>query len=179
MAFLSSLYGSFAGAAILLSQASMQSDVPPGPEGRAIAVATIISGVLSYTRWPEENGTVTLCVAGRSPLAARIVPRTLVNGRRMVVQRLETGGSTYGGCDAIFLAGVPIAEQRRAIRLTTGQPVVTLDENSDGCVIGVMFCIRPAASGGMTFDLDIDAVSRSRVRIDPRVLSLGRRSARP
>jgi hypothetical protein len=172
------LYSGFASTMILLSQASMQTEVPPGPGGQATATATIVSGVLSYTSWPENNQPVTLCIAGRSPLTSRVTPRNLLNGRRMLVQRLESAGSAYGGCDAIFVGNVPLAEQRRIVRVATNAAVVTLDENSDGCVDGIMFCLRPAANGGMTFDLDIDAVSRSRVRVDPRVLSLGRRGAR-
>lgn len=167
------------GMAMVMTPTLAQTEVPPGPEGQAVAVASITTGILAYSRWPDNGGPITLCVAGQSAATARLSNRTLVGGRPLLISRRPSAPVPTEGCDAIFIAGLPPAESRRLLRSVIDRPVLTLDENSDGCAVGVMFCIRPAARGGMTFDLDIDAVSRSRIRVDPRVLALGRRTVTP
>lgn len=161
---------------LILLPALHQTDVEQTPDGPAVAVANIVTGILSYSRWPEQRNPVRLCIAGQSAITARITSRPLIGGRTMVVSRRPGNAVSVEDCDAIFLASVTAADQQRLLRAAAGRPLLTLNEAGNGCVPGVMFCIRPAARGGMTFDLDIDAVSRSRVRIDSRVLLLGRRA---
>ena len=66
---------------------AVQTEVPEGADGPAIAAADIVHGVLSYTRWPSAEGPVRLCLAGQSRLMARMENGTLPSGRRMVVSR--------------------------------------------------------------------------------------------
>jgi hypothetical protein len=176
MAFPTILHTLVNSVALVLTPVLAQTEVQPGPDGQALAVADIVAGILSYSRWPDNRGPVTLCVLGQSAMAMRIYSRTLVGGRQMVARRLPGLPAPDDRCDALFIATLPSAEQQRVLRAVIDRPVLTLDDGMNGCAIGVMFCIRPAARGGMTFDLDIDAVSRSQVRVDPRVLSLGRRA---
>ena len=156
---------------------AVQTDIPAGADGPAIAAADIVAGILSYTRWPSGTGPVRLCIGGGSPLAARMVARTLVNGRTMTVTRRAPGSLPGDGCDAIFIGGVPTRELERIARASSGQAIVTMTDADPDCGSGMMVCLR-RVGGGMSFDLSIDAVSRSTVRIDPRVLSLAR-SGRP
>lgn len=176
MAFPAVLQSLANGIALVLTPVLTQTDVPAGADGQATAVADIVGGILSYSRWPNPRGPITLCIAGLSPMTSRIANRALVGGRQLLVSRRNNLPVPIEGCDAVFLATLPVGEQQRLLRSAIGLPVLTLDEGTNGCATGVMFCIRPAARGGMTFDLDIDAVTRSRVRVDPRVLTLGRRA---
>ena len=172
------LLSAFAGAATVAALSVMptavQTEVPDGFDGPAIAAADIVTGILSYTRWPSSDGAVRLCVTGQSALTARLADRTLVNGRRMTVVRRAPGSLPGEGCDAIFLAGLPLREQERITRAAQGAAIVTMTDADPACDVGVMACLRPLP-GGMSFDLNLDAVSRSSVRIDPRVLMLATR----
>ena len=142
----------------------------------AAAVAETVSGILAYSHWPAGTGPINLCLIGASRQNGRIVDRTLLNGRQMTVRRLSGNLLPANhGCDAIYVGSVSAAERNRLIAQVTGQAIVTVIENDPNCLSGMMFCLQ-MRGGSLTFDLNFDAVSRSRVRVDPRVLALARRT---
>jgi hypothetical protein len=174
MAVLASLAGA-AALSLAAAPALIPTDVPAGPQGAPGAVAEMVSGILNYTRWPDASDTpVRLCVVGPSPWAAAMADRTLVNGRALRVSHAAQLPA-LAQCDALFIGRIDAAQMQRTVRETAGRAIVTIEDGGDGCSFGTMFCLRQTATG-MTFDLDIDAVSRGAVRVDPRVLSMGRRT---
>ncbi len=175
--FISALTGAAALAAMSVMPTAAQTEVPAGIDGPSAAAADIVTGILSYTRWPADEGPVRLCLAGQSATIPRIVDRALLSGRWLVVSRHAAGALPDGGCDAIFMAGLPMREQERVARAAQGSAVVTMTDADPQCDSGVMACLR-LVPGGMIFDLNLDAVSRSAVRIDPRVLMLATRGGR-
>lgn len=168
---LSALIGTAALAALSVVPTAAQTEMPDGVDGPAVAAADIVTGILSYTRWPGSEGPVRLCVAGQSTVSSRIMDRALVSGRRLVVSRRAPTSLADGGCDAIFMAGLPTREQERIASAAQREAIVTMTDADPACDSGVMACLR-LVPGGMSFDLNLDAVSRSGVRIDPRVLML-------
>lgn len=165
-------------AAILLAMqiTPAQTVTPAGPDGPAVAASDIVTGILSYTRWPDSGNHVRLCVGGATPLSARLSDQALPDGRRVSVSRRETATMPGVDCDAVFVGRGGAADLRRIASLSANRAVVTITDGDPDCGSGFMACLRPTPNG-LTFDLNIDAVSRSRVRIDPRVLILGRRGA--
>lgn len=156
-----------------------QSTIPAGPEGVAIATADTVAGILAYSRWPGASPTVRLCVAGSSPMAMRLANRTLVDGRALIVSARAPGSLPGEGCDALYLARIGPSELERIARASAERGIITMTDADPSCLSGMMICFR-VVPAGLLFDVNIDAVSRSGVRIDPRVLSLGQRgSARP
>lgn len=151
-----------------------QTAVGDGPDSVAIASADAVAGILAYSRWPDPTPRVRLCVAGASAMTARLADRTLVDGRSLAVSARPAGSLPGDGCDAIYLARIVPSELERIARAASGRGIVTMTDSDPACLSGLMFCFR-MVTAGLTFDLNIDAVSRSGVRIDPRVLSLGRR----
>lgn len=164
--------------ALSIVPATSQTEVPDGIDGPAIATADIVEGVLSYTRWPGSDGPVRLCLAGQSQSMARIASGVLPSGRRVLVSRRSPGSLPGSGCDAIFIGGSTAGELSRIARAASGTAIVTMTDSDEDCGSGFMICVRRTA-GGMTFDMSIDAVSRSAVRIDPRVMMLAARRRRP
>lgn len=161
------------------AQPAVQTAVPEGPDGAVIAAADMVEAIVAYSRWPAQSSQVTLCVAAPSPLTTRIAAGTLGDGRRMVVERHATAALPAPGCDVVILgAAASLAEQQRIARALSGRPLLTISFADPMCRTGMMACIRESEAG-MIFDLNLDAVARSEVRIDPRVLAIGRRRARP
>lgn len=74
-------------------------------------------------------------------------------------------------CDALYLGDLDLETLRQWTALARGAPVATIAESDPACSSEAMFCLvfMPDA---MAFDLNIDAVSRSGVRVDPRVLRM-------
>ena len=53
-----------------------------------------------------------------------------------------------------------------------GRPVLTITDDDPGCSFGAMFCLR-ARAPGVSFSVNLDAIGRGTLRIDPRVLKIG------
>lgn len=151
-----------------------QTSAPVAADGMAIAAADSVSGILTYARWPNELRTVRLCIVGTSPLSSRIANRRLVNGQSLAPSRITAAEWVPDRCDAVYLARITATERTTILRSLANRPILSMTDSDPQCIYGSMFCLR-SVSGGVTFDLNIDAVSRSQVRVDPRVLALARR----
>jgi hypothetical protein len=73
------------------------------------------------------------------------------------------------GCDVVYIGRVPLAGQRQLTAAVRGRGVMTVAEADPECRSEAMFCLIYPAKG-LSFRLNIDAVSRSGLRVDPRVL---------
>ena len=153
---------------------STQTSAPVASDGIAIATADIASGIVTYARWPSDLRAVRLCIVGPTTMGARIDNRRLINGQMLATSRMTAAQWSADQCDALYLGRTTAVERTTIIRSLTNRPILSMTDSDPQCVHGSMFCLR-SVTGGVTFDLNIDAVSRSRVRVDPRVLALARR----
>jgi len=143
-----------------------------GPDRFAAGAARMVGAILEYTRWPSRRTPLVLCVVGPALHAGRMDRFGLSDGRVIVRRSVPADAPpAASGCDAIYFARLDPDRLRRWTRAARGAAIVTIAEDDPGCRGETMFCLRftPAA---LSFDLNIDAVSRSGVRIDPRVLRL-------
>lgn len=148
--------------------------LPDQPDRVAAAVARMVDAIFTYTRWPAPHSTIGLCVAGAADHADQLDTITLDGARAVERRMLPSGeGALPESCDALYLGGMDATRARRLIADARGGPVVTIAETDTGCRAGAMFCLL-FAPNSLNFQLNIDAVSRSTVRIDPRVLRLSR-----
>jgi len=156
------------------------SPVPPVVEGQAFAVARMVRGILSYTRWPDPSAAIRLCVAGAPLYATRLADVDSAAGRIIRIRPLTSGeGPTAVGCDGLYLGTLPASARSQLLAEAHGRATVTIDEDDPECRAGAMFCLAVTPSR-LTFQLNLDAVSRGTVRIDPKVLLLSRgREAQP
>ncbi|MCB2046813.1 MAG: YfiR family protein [Novosphingobium sp.] len=140
------------------------------PDGMARATSRTVASILAYSHWPQEHRPLRLCVGGSPAHADLLTGLTLPNGTPTVrsdVNRPDSGISTK--CDALYLGPQPLKVRRDLLEQVRNAAVVTIVEDDPYCRIGAMFCLY-ASQGVLSFRLNIDAVSRSQVRVDPRVL---------
>ena len=133
-----------------------------------MTVGRMVQGILSYSRWPAARTPIRLCVAG-APRFGAALPGAgggIVLIRGAAELRAEA-------CDALYLGPLLPAARAALLARMRGRPVVTIDEADPGCGAGAMFCLVIGRTG-IAMEMNLDAVSRSGVRIDPRVLRLGR-----
>jgi len=64
---------------------------------------------------------------------------------------------------------------RQLLSAISGQPVLSIGEHQEFCSLGGMFCLDLNDPKGVTFSTNLDAISRSKVRINPQVLRLAER----
>ncbi|PQP05572.1 DUF4154 domain-containing protein [Pseudomonas frederiksbergensis] len=143
---------------------------------RARSVTQVVLGILSYARWPVEPQQLRLCVVGPTEYTDDLVKGTTqATGRPVVVQRLLADNPAIAGeCDAVYIGKLTSDERDRLFASLTGRPVLSISEGDDQCTVGSLFCLR-VGDEQVAFEVNLDSVARSGVRIHPSVLQLSRR----
>lgn len=150
----------------------------PTDAGRRVAmVGQVVMGILSYTRWPAQPDPVRLCVTGEPAYASGLWDEQAVPAVR--TQRvLPDDAALARDCDAVYLGGLAAEARQRVLQRIVGHPVVSIVEDDAECAVGGMFCldVQPDRVG---FQINLDSVARSGLRIHPSVLQLSRRRLSP
>lgn len=143
---------------------------------RAKAVTQVVLGILSYARWPVEPAQLRLCVVGPTEYTDDLVKgSTQATGRPVIVTRLLADNPAIASeCDAVYIGKLTADERSRLFTSLTGRPVLSISEGSDQCTVGSLFCLR-VSDDQVSFEVNLDSVARSGVRIHPSVLQLSRR----
>ncbi|KVH61638.1 hypothetical protein WS89_13110 [Burkholderia sp. MSMB1072] len=143
------------------------------------AVRQVVLGIISFTRWPTTPVRLHLCVTGR-PDYARGLTDTLQAGSTLLdVQRVRFDDPALGmACDVVYLGTLSEGERTQVRAAVAGHPVLTISEHDPSCTAGGMFCLNVDGEH-VSFDINLDAVARSGVRVHPNVLNLARRPVTP
>lgn len=132
--------------------------------------ARIVGGFIAYSRWPSPQNPMRLCLFGATERTGRFdeVERA---ARLPVLVRKMMDPAAVTACDVVYAGPMSSEVERRLIAATRGRPILSIIERDPDCRSGAMICLT-SGSGITSFRINIDAVSRSRVRIDPRVLRI-------
>ncbi|MEB0048724.1 MULTISPECIES: YfiR family protein [unclassified Pseudomonas] len=143
---------------------------------RAKSVTQVVLGILSYARWPVEPAQLRLCVVGPTEYTDDLVKGTTqATGRPVTVQRLLADNpAVVSECDALYIGKLTPDERSRLFASLVGHPVLSISEGVDQCTVGSLFCLR-VSDDQVSFEVNLDSVARSGVRIHPSVLQLSRR----
>ncbi|WP_166220315.1 YfiR family protein [Pseudomonas atagonensis] len=162
---------------LLTGVAIAQPQPPTGmAEQRAKAVTQVVLGILSYARWPVEPAQLRLCIVGPTEYTDDLVKGTTqATGRPVTVRRLLADNpAIVSECDAVYIGKLTADERSRLFAALIGHPVLSISEGGDQCTVGSLFCLR-VSDEQVSFEVNLDSVARSGVRIHPSVLQLSRR----
>ena len=145
---------------------------------RAKAVTQVVLGILSYARWPTEPAQLQLCVIGPTEYTDDLLKgATQSTGRPVQVRRvLASDPSIASSCNAVYLGKLSADERSRLFSSLTTKAVLSISEDGDQCTVGSLFCLH-VRDEQVSFEVNLDSVARSGVRIHPSVLQLSRRRA--
>ncbi|MCC7285702.1 MAG: YfiR family protein [Burkholderiaceae bacterium] len=137
-------------------------------------VVTVVAGIVSYTRWPEALRSVRLCAFGKGLGVDELLAGSDLGSPQLsVVVRARTAGAAIDECDVVYVGVLPDDALRRLLRAATGRPVLLIGEGAEFCADGGMFCLHPGAQTA-GFAVNLDAVARSGLKVNPRVLRIAR-----
>ena len=147
-------------------------------EQRAKAVTQVVLGILSYARWPVEPTQLQLCVVGPTQYTDDLLKgATQSSGRPVHVRRvLAKNPAITTDCNALYVGTLSDAERSQLFASLSGKAVLSISEQGDQCTVGSLFCLR-VGDEQVSFEVNLDSVARSGVRIHPSVLQLSRRKA--
>lgn len=152
--------------------AASQMIITDSEGGLKASVGEMVGGIMSYVRWPTKTGSdqPQLCVVGPPRLTSDIVPGTHIAVKKVAVRSVVNGIS----CDALYLGTITGRDRQALMGWLRGRPILTLTDHDPSCLNGAMFCLTREAAG-LRYTINLDAITRSGMQIDPRVLQMGRK----
>jgi hypothetical protein len=141
-----------------------------------VAVTQTVLGILSYARWPDDPPELRLCVLADVAYAGGLLAGTLQSaGRPIRAQRVAIESEALTTCHAVYVGRTSPMDHRRIFARLAGLPVLSISEDDPYCSVGSMFCLRVEEEAQVSFQVNLDQIARSGLRIHPNVLRLGRR----
>ncbi len=131
----------------------------------------MVRGIVQYSRWPDNPRRLRACVVGPADHAEDLIEGRQVAAVGVDVVRRDVASVQPSECQIVYLGRLGIDDARIVTARMRGHAVLTIAENDPACRSRAMFCLLFEAQS-LSFRLNIDAVSQSQVRVDPRVLRL-------
>jgi len=153
--------------------------VPPSDAAGAdvdTQVFRIVSGIVGYSRWPTTTDTYRFCIAGQAAHLKDPQDKLSQIGDRNVSYRRVSGEESNwsASCDILYLGSMPATERKKLQDKAVGHPILTISEDDAVCAEATMFCL-PILAGEVGLRANLDTISRSGIRINPKVLQLVQR----
>ncbi|MGM3175680.1 YfiR family protein [Dickeya lacustris] len=148
------------------------------PEWALISDADVrrtVSGIISYSHWPELDRLPVLCVFSSAHFLSALTTPAGVQ-EKVVFNTLvikDTQELFASECDAVYFGEESAAEQNNAASYAVGHPLMTIAEQSPRCLEGSAFCLV-FDNHTVGFAINMEALSRTGVRVNPDVLMLAR-----
>jgi len=140
----------------------------------SVAVMRTVLGILSFVRWPNPAEPSTLCVTGEVQYFAWFGNELRQsNGKPLRVQRYASIDVLPNDCSVLYLGQLPEATQKALFARFLGRQVLVMSEAAKECTLGYMFCLT-LGKRRVNFVVNLDSLSRSRLRVHPNVLKLSR-----
>jgi hypothetical protein len=114
-----------------------------------------------------------LCVFASSPYATAFSQNAATSTAYKTVIVQNEQEALTAQCNALYFGSESAEQQQQIVNRFQNQPLLTIAEQNAECIIGSAFCLQMNAQR-VTFSVNLDALSRSGVRVNPDVLMLAR-----
>jgi hypothetical protein len=141
----------------------------------ASRVRTIVSGIVSYTRWPQQQAMPKLCIFSTSLYSSTLARESRSNDAVPYHPQLvhSSDEALLSECDGIYFGKESPQQQLQLIEKYKSRPLLLIAEQNSQCTIGSSFCMN-INSDRVSFSVNLDSLARSGVRVSPDVLLLAR-----
>lgn len=145
---------------------------------RPAEVAQVLFGIISYVRWPVARQEVRVCMLGAPRYGAAIVDTPASSLSQRIRVKSPAMASAASECDVVYLGSLPEGEREHLLAQIIGKPILSVAEPGTSCTVGTMFCLR-LTEAQIGFDVNLDAIARSGLRVHPNALQIARRKGPP
>jgi hypothetical protein len=144
---------------------------PPPAADRS--VRSIVSGIVSYTRWPDLTGPPRLCIFSTSRFTQILSDGTAESLPYLPVVVKNEREALAARCNALYFGNESPPQQIAIAEKFQPQAILTIAEQNPECAAGSAFCLI-VNSAAVKFSVNLDVLTRSGVRVNPDVLMLAR-----
>ena len=136
------------------------------PSDVAKNVRMMVSGIVSYTRWPGLSGPPKLCIfsSSRFSTALTYLPVIIHTQQEAIIS----------GCNGFYFGNESPTFQMELTEQYPSKALLLIAEQNTECIIGSAFCLI-IHNNDVRFAVNLDALSRSGVKVNPDVLMLARK----
>ncbi|WP_230540866.1 YfiR family protein [Janthinobacterium sp. FW305-129] len=145
---------------------------------RPAEVAQVLFGIISYVRWPVARPEVRVCMLGTPRYGAAIIDTPASSLGQRIRVKTPAAASAASECDVAYLGSLPEGEREHLLTQIIGKPILSVAEPGTSCTVGTMFCLR-LNEAQIGFDVNLDAIARSGLRVHPNALQIARRKGPP
>lgn len=145
---------------------------------RPAEVAQVLFGIISYVRWPVARQEVRVCMLGAPRYGAAIVDTPASSLGQRIRVKIPAAAAAVNECDVVYLGSLPEGEREHLLAQIIGKPILSVAEPGTSCNVGTMFCLR-LNKVQIGFDVHLDAIARSGLRVHPNALQIARHKGPP
>ena len=141
-----------------------------------VAVSTTVWRIIGYTRWPIEKPPMQICIVGYFPNTWALHKAAELSSPRrkdIIVREWPISETSTTTCNVMYVGEITAEERTQLFQRITRRPILTVGEGAEFCSSGGMFCINEY-NRSLRFEANLDAIGRSKLRINPQVLRLAR-----
>lgn len=161
---------------VTLMSGAVQAQANVADDKKSLEVAQVVIGISSYVRWPMAAPELQICMAGKAKYAG-VLQKMAVPGsgyRFRTQQPPFDSPALFVDCQIVYIGVTDDAERNKLFAQISGRPILSISEPSVFCAAGSMFCLK-FRDTYVAFDINLDAVARSGLRVHPNVLQLSKR----
>ena len=134
-------------------------------------IFVITLSILSYAKW--NTSTPALCVIDNPNYAIQFNQALRQQGLHYKISSIRLNELDRSACNAIFLSTFSPQEEQKIIHSQKQDPLLSFSSTNIACEIGSAFCLY-TRNNRTSFKVNLDSLSQSKVRVDPRVLLLAK-----
>lgn len=137
--------------------------------------AAFLFNFIKFAEWPPaDSDTIALCVLGENPFGESldILKGKSAGGQRISV-RYASSTQNVKGCHLLFIAASEKDHLSQILKVLDGLPLLTVGDTEGFARKGVMINMY-IEDERVHFEVNLNAVKRSGVRLDSRLLKLAR-----
>ncbi|MCB1061181.1 MAG: YfiR family protein [Calditrichaeota bacterium] len=142
--------------------------------------AAFLYNFANFTTWPDsafksEDSPLVIAVLGEDPFHGAldfVESKPTADGRMVEIVHAKSL-ATLPQCHLLFISESRSDYIASIVNHVKGNAILTIADESGACENGVMICFFNE-DNRIRFHTNLDAIESSNLRIDPRVLKLGR-----
>ena len=131
--------------------------------------------IISYSQF-ENSPTTNLCVFDQSGLHQRFVDYAQSQRFLYTISLVNSAQWSQKSCDIVFFADQTPQQQQQLINTRRKPQLLSFSQHNLECEVGSSFCLYTKKDQSSAFKVNLDSLTHSKVRVDPRVLLLAKNS---
>ncbi|PQM85091.1 DUF4154 domain-containing protein [Shigella flexneri] len=144
------------------------------PSDVAKNVRMMVSGIVSYTRWPALSGPPKLCIFSSSRFSTALQENAATSLPYLPVIIHTQQEAMISGCNGFYFGNESPTFQMELTEQYPSKALLLIAEQNTECIIGSAFCLI-IHNNDVRFAVNLDVSSRSGVKVNPDVLMLARK----